>query len=197
MTNNKPFQMISSGQLDSRLKWHCEPSSWEIKENRLQIVCDGETDFWQRTHYGFRADNGHFLYVELKGDFTIETHVHCDFQHQYDQAGFMVWVNEDCWVKSSVENEIDEPRKFGAVVTNHGYSDWSTQDIDNSFTSYRLQLNRRGSDYKLSYFHEATGTWVQMRLFHLFDNPVVRAGIYACSPKEGGFRATFDYLKIE
>ena len=197
MTKINPFQMISAGNLNNHLHWHCEPTAWGIKENKLHVVCDGNTDFWQKTHYGFRADNGHFLYVELEGDFTLETHVDCEFQHQYDQAGLMVWASEDFWVKSSVENEIGEPRKLGAVVTNHGYSDWSTQDVNDSVTYYRLQLIRHGSDYKLSYFLESTSTWVQIRLFHLFDKPMVRAGIYACSPKEGGFRATFSYLKVE
>jgi uncharacterized protein len=197
MTANTPFQLIQAGQLDSRLHWHCEPSRWKINEDHLEVVCDGATDFWQRTHYGFRADNGHFIYLELEGDFTLENHVQCDFQHQYDQAGLMVRVSDECWIKTSVENELNEPRKLGAVVTNHGYSDWSTQDVADSLTAYRLQIIRRGSDYKVSYFHDLSREWVQLRLCHLFDAPMVQAGIYACSPKEGGFRASFSFLKIE
>ncbi|MDZ7606167.1 MAG: DUF1349 domain-containing protein [Cyclobacteriaceae bacterium] len=197
MMNNKPFQLIHAGRLNGRLQWNCEPASWEIDGDRLDVICDRETDFWQRTHYGFRADNGHFLYTDLDGDFMLETHVRCHFLHQYDQAGLMVRVSDECWMKTSVENELNEPRKLGAVVTNHGYSDWSTQDISDLITEYRLQIIRRGSDYKVSYFHEDSREWVQMRLFHLFDTPKVQAGIYACSPKEGGFKASFSYLKID
>lgn len=197
MTNTKHFQLIHARRLNEQLQWHYEPAAWKINGAWLEIVCDSATDFWQRTHYGFRADNGHFLYVELKGDFILETHVRCDFQHQYDQAGLMVRVSDECWMKTSVENELNEPRKLGVVVTNHGYSDWSTQDISDSITEYRLQIIRKGSDYKVASFHEASGEWVQLRLFHLFDSPVVQAGIYACSPKEGGFKASFSYLKVE
>ena len=181
----------------NRLVWHCEPAIWNIDRDRLIITSDAETDFWQRTHYGFTADNGHFLHMALDGDFTIETRVRCDFKNQYDQAGLMIRISDACWVKTSVEYEPDEPNKLGVVVTNHGYSDWSTQDVDDSFIDFKLMLVREGSDYIVKYFSEIDQDWIQMRMFHLFDQPQVKAGLYCCSPKAGGFTAKFDYLKIE
>ena len=178
------------------LHWHHEPSEWKVENNHLKLITDAETDFWQRTNYGFRADNGHLLYAEIKGDFVMETKVSCRHKHQYDQAGLMVHVSEDCWVKTSVEYEPDEPNKLGAVVTNHGYSDWSTQDVPDTLTEYRLKITRTGSDYKIEHYDEQTGEWVQLRVFHLFDEPMVKAGVYACSPKGGGFEVAFEYLKI-
>lgn len=35
----------------------------------------GGTDFWQGTHYRFRADNGHALLAEAAGDCMLETRV--------------------------------------------------------------------------------------------------------------------------
>ena len=81
----------------------------------------------------------------------------------------MVRVSDQCWVKTSVEYEIGEPNKLGAVVTNNGYSDWSTQDVGDDFIAYRLRISRVGSDYKIEYFKDSEDTWIQMRLFHLFD----------------------------
>jgi uncharacterized protein len=41
--------------------------------NRLRIWPDAETDYWQRTHYGFRVDNGHCLYAATEGPFVMTT----------------------------------------------------------------------------------------------------------------------------
>lgn len=178
------------------LQWHNEPTRWNIENGLLKIITDADTDFWQRTNYGFRADNGHLLYAEVKGDFVMEVSAICRHKHQYDQAGLMVHVSEDCWVKASVEYEPDEPNKLGAVVTNHGYSDWSTQDVPDTLTAYSLRLTRRGSNYKIEHYDDDAGGWVQLRVFHLFDTPMVKVGVYACSPKGGGFEVIFEYLKI-
>jgi regulation of enolase protein 1 (concanavalin A-like superfamily) len=93
------------------------------------IEADAATDFWQRTHYGFQVDNGHFLYREMTGDFVPTARILFRPVHQYDQAGIMVRVSADCWLKCSVEFEPSGPNRLGAVVTNHGYSDWSTQNF--------------------------------------------------------------------
>jgi uncharacterized protein len=178
------------------LQWHNEAKNHSIENGYLKISPDAETDFWQRTHYGFQADTGHFLFQEAKGDFILETHVKCDFKNQYDQAGLMIYVSDQCWIKTSVENETDEPKKLGAVVTNNGYSDWSTQDVEESFTEFTLRIIRKGSDYIVKFLKE--NEWVQLRMFHLFDaGKPVKAGLYCCCPKESGFTAGFKYLKID
>ncbi len=46
---------------DPRLSWYCEPSQWETGEaadDALVLTTDSDTDYRQRTHYGFRRDNG-------------------------------------------------------------------------------------------------------------------------------------------
>ena len=196
MEENKLIETFQGEQFNEKLYWHHEPTNWHLKDEQLQISPDAETDFWQKTHYGFQVDNGHFLFTEVGGDFALETQVRCAFKNQYDQAGLMVRVSEDCWIKASVEFEPDEPNKLGAVVTNHGYSDWSTQDVPDSFTDFKLRLTREGSTYKVQYYQAASNEWIQIRMFHLFDKPIVKAGIYCCSPKRESFVVNFDYMKI-
>lgn len=41
----------------------------------LHVEPDAPTDFWQRTHYGFRVDNGHFLHADVTGDFVLGVRV--------------------------------------------------------------------------------------------------------------------------
>ena len=127
--------------------WHCEPGHWTVGDSELRVHPDAPTDFWQRTHYGFRVDNGHFLHHDVTGDFILSVCVRFHPVHQYDQAGLMVRVSEDCWLKSSVEFEPSGPCRLGVVVTNHGYSDWSTQDFPADIEAVWLRVRREADDY--------------------------------------------------
>ena len=130
--------------LDPRLSWRCEPARWQLQPGRLRVEPDAETDFWQRTHYGFQVDNGHFLFAEVAGPFRLATQVRFEPAHQYDQAGLMVRLSADCWLKTSVEHEPGPINRLGVVVTNAGYSDWSTQDVPGELREIWLRLERTG-----------------------------------------------------
>jgi regulation of enolase protein 1 (concanavalin A-like superfamily) len=158
---------------------------------------EADTDFWQKTYYGFQADSGSFLYLGLKEDFCMTTSVHLQPRHQYDQAGLMVRISADCWMKTSVEHETETPSVVGAVVTNNGYSDWSTQEFEGDEIDFRI--TRKGGDY-LIHWREPGCSWKQLRLCHLHDDEghtSVSAGLYACCPKQAGLIARFAYLHIE
>ena len=197
---------FTQSDLHSALRWYCEPSTWSIEADHLVIAPDAKTDYWQRTHYGFSADNGHFLYVSVGGDFTMITRVRFYPRHRYDQAGLMVRVDADHWLKTSVEDEGDEPAKLGAVVTNAGFSDWSTQAFPDGINEIILRVQRTGDDYIVTYALTPTDgpggdepDWSQIRVAHL-HNPTggpVKCGLYACCPTDAGYRAEFDYLLIE
>ena len=186
-------------QPNSGLNWFCPPNQWTLENGRLTLYPDAKTDYWQRTHYGFQNDNGHFFYVEVSGDFTLTTQVRFFPQNQYDQAGLMVRISPDYWLKTSIEFEPDEPNRLGAVVTRYGYSDWSTQDISKQVNEYQLRIRRETDDYIVEYRPSDGDHWSQIRMAHL-EKPqesVVQCGLYACSPIEAGFRADFEYLKLE
>ncbi len=182
------------------LTWHCEPRRWEIDEEAhcLRVHPDGQTDFWQQTHYGFSADNGHFLYATANTDFVMTTQVRFHPANQYDQAGLMIWLSPSCWLKTSVEFEPEGPNRLGAVVTNHGYSDWSTQDFASETSEVRLRIRREGVDYIVE-VSSGGESWSQMRLARLLEDRKgadVRCGVYACSPKGEGFTAEFTSLRV-
>jgi len=166
----------------------------------LVVRTAAETDFWQRTHYGFRNDNGHFLYTEVPGDAAITAKIHSFPAHQYDQAGLMLRFSSECWLKTSVEFEPEGPSQLGAVVTNRGYSDWSLQDFlyDDS-PVYCLRIRRDGEDCIVEYARDQASPWRLLRIAHLLverGTPAF-AGFYACSPKGSGYRAEAEYLKVE
>lgn len=182
------------GPLDAGLSWMNEPARWSL-EDALVIRTDAETDFWQRTHYGFRADNGHFLSAEWTGDFTMETRVRFAPVHQYDQAGLMVRFTEDEWLKASVEFEPEGPARLGAVVTRGGYSDWSTQDFPREQREIELRVRREHATFIVEW-RSVWAEWTQLRVAPLQGGPVARVGVYACSPKGEGLEARFENLRI-
>ena len=197
-------ERFDTGTLDTRLHWYHEPGAWHLTDARLVLWPDGQTDFWQKTHYGFTVDTGHFLYAEVAGDFSMTTRVRFQPAHRYDQAGLMVRLSPTCWLKTAVEYEPDGPAKLGAVVTNHGYSDWSTQDYPRGRNELALRIRRAGSDYLVEYRDDepaehAGGGWTQIRLAHLMDDAEgrpVACGLYACSPTAAGYVAEFAYLTV-
>jgi uncharacterized protein len=185
---------------DAHLKWRCEPSTWSVATGRLVIAPDAPTDFWSKTHYGFEADNGHFLYASVGGDFRLSAEMFMTPRNQYDQAGLMVRLSKSCWLKTSIEFEPDNMNRLGVVVTNAGYSDWSTQDVSSQVNRFRLRVIREGADYLVDASLEGE-RWTRLRIAHLHEDvdraAPVECGVYACSPKAAGFIAEFDNFVIE
>lgn len=188
--------------LDPRLVWMNEPPRWQVlpAEGLLRVEPAAQTDFWCKTHYGFEVNNGHLLAMDVVGDFVLATQVRFQPRHQYDQAGLMLFLSASCWVKTSVEYEPDSPARLGAVVTNAGYSDWSTQDYPPGRNELALRIRREGHDVIVEHAATDSGAWSQLRVARLHesaDGRPLRAGLYACSPKAAGFVAEFLHLSID
>jgi hypothetical protein len=184
-----------SPSLPPGFTWFNEPTVYRLG-NGLEIVTDEKTDFWQRTHYGFRRDDGHCLLAALDGDFSVTTHVEFRPQAQYDQCGLIVRVDEENWIKTSTEYEDERVSRLGSVVTNLGYSDWATQDVPSEARERWYRISRRGGDFLIE--TSAGGhDWRQMRIAHLHQAPArLAAGVYACSPIGKAFRCRFTVLEI-
>jgi uncharacterized protein len=200
MTEPDLTQLFDGSTLDERLTWFCEPPHWSVNQaaRMLHVEPAAQTDFWQKTHYGFEADNGHFLSLPVAGDFILTTHVRFNPVHQYDQAGLMIRLSPDCWLKTSVEYESDGPNRLGSVVTNGGYSDWSTQNFADERREIWLRVRREATDYLVESADDGR-RWTQIRMARLLEDQggmPVAAGLYACSPKGQGFVAQFRVLHL-
>lgn len=186
--------------VSQRLAWMNPPATFTLGAGGLELQPSAGTDLWQRTHYGFRVDTAHALLAKAAGDFIVETSLAFEPLHQYDQAGLLVRLSPDCWLKTSIEFEGGvEPSRLGAVVTNRGWSDWSTQSVPAAVRSARYRVRRCSGDYLVEHAtHE--GEWVQLRLAHLEEDDghtPVYAGIYACSPKRAGLSVRFHWLRLQ
>lgn len=181
----------------AKLQWTREPDSYSIHAHKITIITQPCTDLWQRTYYGFQNDNAPVLQIETTEpyfSFVVKT----DFssKHRFDQCGVVVYLDSENWLKASIEYENETYQRLGSVVTNQGYSDWATTDIPASIKSMWYRLSRRESDYCLECSQDGV-TFKQMRICHLHKgNGNIRFGIYACSPENSSFEATFTEMEV-
>ncbi len=170
--------------------WFNPPKSFYFEQG-LSLTTDRDTDFWQRTHYGFRRDNGHCLFTRIEGDFSVSLQTRFDAKSQYDQCGLMIRSHAEQWIKVSTEYEDATLSRLGSVVTNRGYSDWATQDVSSVQTERWYRVERQGNDFMLDSAEDGE-QWKQMRIAHLYEAPrTLEVGLYACSPSGEGFRCRF------
>ena len=179
-------------------QWINEPAESRIEKDRIVIVSEPGTDFWQRTYYGFRNDNGHvFCYKTSKQDFSYSFSTRFKPKKLFDQCGVIIYQDQDNWFKGSIEFHTPSFSRLGSVVTNDGYSDWATTDIqppDEIHMFYRL--SRRGKDFLLENSEDGVN-FSQMRIFHLHKlADAIRIGVYACSPLDSSFAAEFQSIQF-
>lgn len=174
-------------------QWINEPFDVSAGE-RLTFQTAPDTDFWRNTHYGFNRMTAHALVTDVSAErFTCRATIEMEPSHTYDQAGILLYVNDDHWLKTSVEYIPDGPSHLGAVVTSFGYSDWSTRDFPNRDIHGRLTFELVYTDGDVEVFFEyEDGTREQLRIAHLHDVSTLRVGPYACSPdtEAPGFKVT-------
>src|SRR5436189_5282849 len=94
---------ILQDDLIPQMKWMNEPASWKVADRKITVRSKPKTDFWRKTFYGYITDNGHFFHLSVEGEFTFEARVSGQYAALYDQAGLMVRVNAENWVKCGTE----------------------------------------------------------------------------------------------
>ena len=117
-----------------------------------------------------------------------------DSKHRFDQCGVVMYLDNENWLKASIEYENEKIQHLGSVVTNGGYSDWATTETDASVKTMWYRLSRREDDYRIDCSTDGVH-FMQMRICHIQKGGgTIRFGIYACSPEDSSFTATFSHL---
>ena len=179
------------------LIWTREPKHSEITDDKIVIYTDPNTDLWQRTYYGFQNDNAPVLQLKTTEKFFSFT-VKTEFESKvlFDQCGVVMYLDSENWLKASIEYENERFQRLGSVVTNLGYSDWATTDIDAAVKTMWYRLSRRESDYCIECSTDGV-EFHQMRICHLFKGAdEVVFGVYACSPGPSSFKAVFTEMEV-
>ncbi len=176
--------------------WINPPQKFTLDNGILKIQTKPETDFWQRTHYGFSKANAPGFLTKIEGDFTFCVKTWFQTKNRYDQCGVLLYIDNENWVKVSVEHETENFARLGSVVTNLGWSDWATIDIPFPVNEMSYRLSLKGQDVFIENA-EKDSEYKQMRILHL-HKAVQDAGIgvYACSPLKSSFEAVFSEFSL-
>ncbi|MGL5259439.1 MAG: DUF1349 domain-containing protein [Lachnospiraceae bacterium] len=174
------------------LQWTREPKDCTINEDKIEIITMPNTDLWQRTYYHFQNDNAPVLQMKTKEQFfSFVVKTEFESKCRFDQCGIVMYLNSENWLKASIEYENEEFQHLGCVVTNCGYSDWSTTAIDASIKAMWYRFSRREDDFCVECSTDGV-EFSQMRICHMWEaKEEINFGIYACSPQDSSFKATF------
>ena len=179
------------------MKWTRTPKQYTITENKIEMITEPHTDLWQRTYYHFRNDNAPVLQMETDEKyFSYVVKTEFDTKVRYDQSGIVMYLDSENWLKASMEYENENIQRLGSVVTNNGYSDWASVDVDAEIKTVWFRLSRRDEDFCIENSTDGVN-FKQMRICHMFNvKDTIKFGIYACSPENSVFKAIFTDMEI-
>ncbi len=182
------------------MKWYNEPPFWSEQEQKITVTAGVKTDFWRKTHYGFIRDNGNFYYQEVTGDFTATVKITGQYEVLYDQAGLMLRLDEETWLKCGIE--FVEGVQYASAVVTRKYSDWSVVSLPQNPSSLWVRLERKGGTVEVKYSLDGE-QYTMIRLAYLTEAETVQVGPMcaspqrdSCSSETDGFRAVFEEFKI-
>jgi len=178
----------------ARMIWMNEPASWKRTGDSLQVRSRAKTDFWRKTFYGYITDNGHFFYLPVRGEFVFEARVNGKYAALYDQAGLMVRLDAENWVKCGTE--FFDGQRHASVVFTREFSDWSTMpDLSENAPVWWRAVRKKDSIETLCSLDGKK--FISVRQGYFVPEAEVKAGIMCAAPEGAGFEAAFDELKLD
>lgn len=176
-----------------RMQWFNEPESWTADGDCLTMDVTPQTDYWRISHYGFTVDDAPFVYSLQGGEFEVKVKVSGDYRTRFDQAGLMLRLDTENYIKAGIEF-VDGRMNLSTVVT-HTTSDWSVIALERPVPFVWIKAVRR-LDAVQVYYSFDDKTYTMMRNAWLQDNHPVMVGVMGASPDGAGFRATFEHFSI-
>jgi regulation of enolase protein 1 (concanavalin A-like superfamily) len=182
------------GDLSGRMTWMNEPASWNKSGDQLVVRSRAKTDFWRKTFYGYITDNGHFFHLLVSGDFAFQARVNGQYSALYDQAGLMVRLDAENWMKCGTE--FVDGHRHASVVFTRDFSDWSTMpDLSEAAPVWWRAIRKKDSIETLCSVDGKNFTSVRQGYF--IPEAKAQVGIMCAAPEGPGFDAVFGDLKLE
>ncbi|MGA2921870.1 MAG: DUF1349 domain-containing protein [Candidatus Sulfotelmatobacter sp.] len=184
---------LSRGDLLHSMKWLNDPAWVTISTEKLIVRARPKTDFWRKTFYGYVTDNGHFLHLPVAGDFDFVARIDGQYAALYDQAGLMVRIDAQNWVKCGTE--FFDNARHASVVFTREFSDWSTMnDLATSGPVWWKVVRKPDS---LETLCSVDGkNFTSVRMGYLVPSASAEVGIMCAAPEGPGFQCVFDNLKL-
>jgi regulation of enolase protein 1 (concanavalin A-like superfamily) len=169
--------------------WTALPAAAEESAGRLRVTAAEGSDAWRHTGYGFVHDNAHALLEDWGRGQAVEVAFVAAFEAQFDQAGLMIRVDAERWIKAGVEFADGAPQ-LGAVVTD-GKSDWSAAPVPDWAGREVTIRATRLADAVVVRARAGEEPWRLVRLAPLDPDVEVKAGPYCCAPSRAEFTVEF------
>lgn len=178
------------------MTWLNEPPGVERDGEALVVTTARNTDFWQRTAYGFVHDDGHFLGAPFAPEAAIEVTFRADFTEQFDQAGLMLRASPELWLKTGVE--VTDGAPFASVVVTKERSDWSVAPLPPHAVEHALtfRASRKGDAVTVRYRVREEPHWHLLRVAHVPPQAELMAGPMCCSPTREGLSVRFEPVRV-
>lgn len=183
----------ASAQTLEKMQWFNEPKQWEIKDNTLSMFVTPQSDYWRISHYGFTVDDAPFYYSTYGGEFEVKVKITGDYQARFDQAGLMLRIDHENYIKTGIEF-VDGKFNLSTVVT-HKTSVWSVIALDKPVPYIWIKAIRRLDAVEIFYSFDDKN-YTMMRNAWLQDNSPVMVGVMGASPDGKGFNAKFEHFKV-
>ena len=187
------LSLQANAQSLEKMQWFNEPENYSIRNGVLEMQVPAQTDFWRIAHYGFTVDDGPFLYAVYGGEFEAKIKVSGEYETRFDQAGMMIRLDHENYVKFGIEF-VDGKFNISAVVTHHT-SDWSVIRLEEPIPYLWLKAVRRLDAIELFYSFDDR-EYTMMRPLWMQDNCPLQVGPVAACPDGQGFKARFSDFKV-
>ena len=186
------LQFCGAQSLD-KMQWSTSRSKWEIKDKSLSMQVTPKATIGGFPITGY-VDDAPFYYATYGGEFEVKVKITGDYKQRFDQAGLMLRINHENYIKAGIEF-VDGKYNLSAVVT-HKTSDWSVITLDKAIPYVWIKAVRRLDAVEIFYSFDDK-EYTLMRNAWLQDNIPVQVGFMAACPDGKGFNVTFEHFKVK
>ena len=173
--------------------WLNAPEKFTRDEAQLRVTTDANTDFWRTTSYGFIRDSGHFFGTHIDGAFTAQLHVAAQYSALYDQAGMMVRVDAQNWIKCGVE--LSDGQLLLSSVLTLDKSDWAVSTAPAMPDGFWLRVTVEKGVIRVQYSTDGL-RWPLLRLAPFPEAGHYLVGPMCCTPERGGLEVVFSQFSL-
>ena len=173
--------------------WLNAPEKFTRDEAQLRVTTDANTDCWRTTSYGCIRDSGHFFGTHVDGAFTAQLHVAAQYSALYDQAGMMVRIDAQHWIKCGVE--FSDGQLLLSTVLTLDKSDWAVSLAPAMPDGFWLRVTVEKGVIRVQYSTDGL-RWPLLRLAPFPEAGHYLVGPMCCTPERGGLEVVFSQFSL-
>ncbi len=177
-----------------KMQWFNEPEKWTVENQVLSMFVTPKSDYWRISHYGFTVDDAPFYYALYGGEFEVKVKITGDYKNRFDQAGLMLRIDEQNYIKAGIEF-VDGVYNLSTVVT-HKTSGWSVIALEKPVPFIWIKAVRRLDAVEVFYSFDDK-TYTMMRNAWMQDNTPMMVGVMGACPDGDGFNVKFENFKVK